>query len=68
MQVWIQLSKTDAKVFFMPRAKEKQFKSVLTVRQYLYFRQDYIGLIKTFDFIQRCVRIENDWLAWFPGL
>lgn len=52
----------------MPRAKEKQFKSVLTVRQYLYFRQDYIGLIKTFDFIQRCVRIENDWLAWFPGL
>ena len=52
----------------MPRAEEKQFKSVLMVCQHLYFRQDYFGFIKTVNLIQRCVRIENDWPSWFPGL
>lgn len=67
-QVWLDLdSETDAKASFMPRAEEKQFKSVLMVCQHLCFRQDYFGLIKT-DLIQRYVRIENDWPSSFPGL
>lgn len=52
----------------MPRAEEKQFQGVLMVCQHLCFRQDNFGLIKTFNLIQRCVRIENDWPSWFPGL
>ena len=52
----------------MPRAEEKQFQGVLMVCQHLCCRQDYFGLIKTFNLIQRYVRIENDWLSWFPDL
>lgn len=61
-------SETDAKAIIMPRAKEKQFKSLLIVCQYLCLRQNYIHLIKTLSLIQRCFKIENDWLPGFPAL
>lgn len=60
-------SETDAKAIIMPRAKEKQFKSLLMVCQYLCLRQNYIHLIKTLSLIQRCFKIENDWSPGFPA-